>query len=370
MTLQPFLTHFQTDKPVMFFLAKDLENIVRKLLTKFLKSSVLCSSVGITGLLKIDFEDLNNHVPLEKIDVGHTTEQLLKNHKVSVKAAFAFRMQCKQFLLSVTKKILEKSPLRYPIVRGLSSLDPRQMSSKPDECAEGLKKVLDALISAERIHEHSKDTVLAQFIELLQERKHELQLFQRSSHTLDKFFYELLKVGSAYAELWRVVKLLLTLSHGQASVERGFSVNRQVSVENMKEVSHISQRIICDAVHIAGGIFNVPITKELRASVASARSQYRAFLETQKKQEREDAKQRKKHCIDEEIETLRRKKKKLEAAVAELTASADSYAEKAEVTSDLTCIMKSNSLRKTAKSKQQEILDIDVKIQEKQSEAT
>ncbi|KAL1460336.1 hypothetical protein MTO96_027558 [Rhipicephalus appendiculatus] len=107
----------QTDKPLMFFLAKDLENIIRKLLTKFLKPSVLCSSVGITGLLKIDIEDLNNHVPLEKIDVGQTAEQLLKSHKISAKAAFAFRMQCKQFLLSVTKKILEKSPLRYPLAR-------------------------------------------------------------------------------------------------------------------------------------------------------------------------------------------------------------------------------------------------------------
>lgn len=364
--LQPFLTLFQTDRPLVFFLAKDLENIVRKLLTKFLKPSILCSSVGITGLLKIDIEDLNNHVPLEKVDVGQTAEQLLKSHKISAKAAFAFRMQCKQFLLSVTKKILEKSPLRYTLVRGLSSLDPRQMLSKPDECIEGLKKVLDALIVAERMNEHSKDTVLAQFIELLQERKHDLQLFERSSHALDKFFYELLKIGSAYNELWSVVKLLLTLSHGQASVERGFSVNRQVSTENMNELSHISQRIICDAVNVAGGICNVPITKELRTSVASARNQYRAFLETRKRQEQEDEKQKKKRCIEEEVEVLTKKKKKLEAAVKELTASADSYAEKAEATSDLTCIIKSNSLRKTAKTKQQEILDIDVKIQEKQ----
>lgn len=77
--LQPFLTVFQTDRPLVF-LAKDLENIVRKLLTKFLKPSILCSSVEITGLLKIDIEDLN-HVPLERVDVGQTAEQLLKSHK-------------------------------------------------------------------------------------------------------------------------------------------------------------------------------------------------------------------------------------------------------------------------------------------------
>lgn len=64
--------------------------------------------------------------------------------------------------------------------------------SKPDECVEGLKKVLDAPIAAERIHEHSKDAVLAQLIVLLRE----LRLFKRSSHAP----YVLPDVGSAYAE--------------------------------------------------------------------------------------------------------------------------------------------------------------------------
>lgn len=48
--------------------------------------------------------------------------------------------------------------------------------------------------------------MLAQFIELLQEHRHELQLFERSSNALDKF-YDLLKVGSAYTELRSVAKL-------------------------------------------------------------------------------------------------------------------------------------------------------------------
>ena len=34
-------------------------------------------------------------------------------------------------------------------------------------------------------------------------------------------------------ELWKVVKLLLALSHGQATVERGFSSNKEVMVENL-----------------------------------------------------------------------------------------------------------------------------------------
>lgn len=57
-------------------------------------------------------------------------------------------------------------------------------------------------------------------------------------------------------------------------------------------------------------------------------------MEAKEKLDLEHSIQVKKRRIDEEVESL--KKKKLEVAVAELTASADSYAEKAESTSDLT----------------------------------
>ncbi|KAH9360760.1 hypothetical protein HPB48_018215 [Haemaphysalis longicornis] len=80
------------------------------------------------------------------------------------------------------------------------------------------------------------------------------------------------------------MKLLLLLSHGQASVERGFSINKQVAVENLAELSYISQRVICEAVKNHGGLLNVPIPKELKASVRQARHRYAAYLDKQKKQ--------------------------------------------------------------------------------------
>ena len=36
---------------------------------------------------------------------------------------------------------------------------------------------------------------------------------------------------------WSVVKLLLLMSHGQSTVNRGFSVNKEVAVENPSERS-------------------------------------------------------------------------------------------------------------------------------------
>lgn len=191
MIQKPFLTMYHTDKLLVFILARDLETLVRKLLTKSVKCSLLSSSTGIASLLRIDFEDPKNHIRLEKVDIGHTTEQVMKTSKLSAKDVFTFRMEGKQFLVSVTKKVLEKSPLRYPFVRGLSSMDPQQMCSKPDECLLGLEKVLDALIVANRLRDHQRDSVLAECTKLLQEQKHKLRLFEKNSDSLDEFFLNL-----------------------------------------------------------------------------------------------------------------------------------------------------------------------------------
>ena len=41
---------------------------------------------------------------------------------------------------------------------------------------------------------------------------------------------------------------MLILSYGQATVERGFSINTALVVENLKEESVVSQRIVFDAI--------------------------------------------------------------------------------------------------------------------------
>lgn len=218
---------------------------------------------------------------------------------------------------------------------------------------------------AGRLSDSQREGVLAEYTELLQESKHELRLFERSVSRLDEFFRDLLGFNASYKELWKAVRLLLVLSHGQATVERGFSINRQISVENLKGLSYVSQRIICDAVERAGGILNTPISKELRVAVSAARQHYSAHLESQKKQCQENSQQTKRQRIMEEVEGLQMKKKKLEAVVADLTASADEYAEKAEATADIKNVVKSNSLRKTAKAKAEELSSIKKQIENK-----
>ena len=63
------------------------------------------------------------------------------------------------------------------------------------------------------------------------------------------------------------------------TVERGFSVNKEVVVQNLAEQSLIAQRIICDLVKSIGGIANVTCSKELLISATSARQRYQTHLD-------------------------------------------------------------------------------------------
>jgi len=84
--------------------------------------------------------------------------------------------------------------------------------------------------------------------------------------------------------MWSVIKLLLLLSHGQASVERGFSVNTEVSVEHLADTSLIAQSTIVYHISGVGGFLKVGYRKELLLSTSSARIIYYQYLDDKKKE--------------------------------------------------------------------------------------
>jgi len=83
---------------------------------------------------------------------------------------------------------------------------------------------------------------------------------------LDKFYSDLLINNVNKHHLWTVVKLVLVLSHGNASVERGFSVNKELLMENVLEETVVSQRIVYDAILTAGmDVKNIHVNPKCQA---------------------------------------------------------------------------------------------------------
>ena len=83
----------------------------------------------------------------------------------------------------------------------------------------------------------------------------------------------------------KLVKMILCLNHGQEDIERGFSGNKNLLKDNMKEASLISQCLICGHMTVKSiKPEMLVITKELLKSVKSARIFYDECLSNQKKE--------------------------------------------------------------------------------------
>jgi len=98
----------------------------------------------------------------------------------------------------------------------------------------------------------------------------------------DSLFCDTMSQNRLCKQLWTVVKQILLLSHGQATVEHGFSVNKEMEVENMTGSRFVAKRMVCGHIHSVGGIKNVDVhNKQLLLYCANARHRYSAYLEDQ-----------------------------------------------------------------------------------------
>ena len=117
--------------------------------------------------------------------------------------------------------------------------------------------------------------------------------------------------NDSYCTLSKVANVLLVLSHGQATVERDFSINKQVETDNMTEQSLVAKRTICDYVSYVGGIQHVDVTnKKLILAATTARQKYSAYLNELHLKEANDAKSKKRKALCEDLEQLQTKKRR------------------------------------------------------------
>ncbi|RXN18476.1 LIM homeobox Lhx6 [Labeo rohita] len=374
--ITPFLKLYQTDKPMLPFMSGDLTNMLRSLLEKFIKPSVMKNATTTLKLLQVDYADPVNHMDVTKLRVGFVTERALEEHKKKNSDAerlrLEFRQNCKLFLLKMVSMLFEKAPLKYPLVRSLSVLDPRVFLKSKEVSTRKLTTVLRLFVETGRIEEKCCDEILREFGHFydhsLMTASDSFRNFNPESGSLDAFYHEHLSNNAECRHLWEVVKLLLILSHGQASVERGFSVNKEVMVENLKEHSLISQRVIHDHVRSVGGLLNIAYTKELLLSAAAARQKYHMYLDDQRRLKQDEQKAQKRKGLMEEITEIKSKKKRLEEDMRVLLKSADDNAEKAESQGKLSFISKSNGFRRAAKEKKRSLETLEKQLAEKLKE--
>jgi hypothetical protein len=242
-----------------------------------------------------------------------------KDKKVSDRAVAEFRLQCREGMVAMVTKLLSKSPLRYPLVPKLSCLDPKVILEEPEDAIKKFEGVVVLLLKARQLKsDEVGEKAVSQFQSFINSQRASLNNFDRSSDRIDVFYYNLLSPLNEYQLLWEVVQSLLVLSHGQASVERGFSVNKEVNFENQGCETVVAHRLICDAVSVYGSPAQVPLGDDLLKMVDSSRARYRSHLAAQKEQEEAKTKAKKRKHMEDDVREVRKKIKTVQATIEDL----------------------------------------------------
>ena len=136
-----------------------------------------------------------------------------------------FRTDAKSVFIAVCKKLVQKTPIIYPVARAVSCLFPRNMASAPEHSRTMMNCFLSTCIEANLVPETDCDVIMQQFADFIHTAtKSELENFGVENDRLDTFLQNRMAIRNP--TVWLVVEMALLLSHGQATIERGFSVNK------------------------------------------------------------------------------------------------------------------------------------------------
>ena len=202
------------------------------------------------------------------------------------------------------------------------------------------------------------DKALLQFTSFVQTclrtEPEKMQRFKRSKHRLDYFFFKELTGVSIQKELCMFLQVLLVISHGQASVERGFSLNKSLLVDNMEEMSIQCCRLIKD--HLLLNKLSphfLDIIKKMLQHARTARQRYEYYLQEKRNKKEQLDKDQQKQILDSEVKDIEGQLHSVEKIVKGLKEKFFVFVEDVEKKKDLSLLSASNALvRKSEETKQ------------------
>lgn len=283
---EPFLKEFQSNNPLTPFLYEDLLSLMHNIIQKFVKPEVL-SKQSVTIL---DLKDKNNLLSPQHVKIGYATQDVLNGLKdLTSLEKLKFNDHCRECYQTISVKLLERSPLKFLLVKGLSCLSPATILTENNVAHKRLTIVLRKLVENKQVSGSVADEVELEFQRICSKESTQEQMrsFKRTSMRLDHFWMKLLSAHGSenYRNLLLFVKKILILSHGNAALERGFSVNKECLIDNLLEKSLVAQRIVIDGINNVGGLKNFSVTKRLIQYARNSHSRYKEACIQRKKDE-------------------------------------------------------------------------------------
>jgi len=92
------------------FLATELGLLVKSLMARFVKHSIIDSCKSVASLTKVEFEKTDNHMDCSKFDFGFCAKTTPRSKNISDQNRHVFRYECRDVLVAILKKIMSKAP--------------------------------------------------------------------------------------------------------------------------------------------------------------------------------------------------------------------------------------------------------------------
>lgn len=373
--LQVFLTKFQADEPLVHVLYPAYGDLLFTLMNKFVKHQALyCDNNKLKDakdLGKVNLKDKSNIKHQIEVDVSAGVQKILNKIEKTVDV-FQIRNEFRNCMIAIVDYLQHRLPLDNIILHDLQYLHPQlkyHENSTGSICR--LSTTIGQVFSSvlQKTFSLTEGFSIERFVELI---KSQWLLYQTEDIPASWYLAEegatrYLRIDSywnnigsirdlqgnfKYQQLHKLAECCLSLSHANATPERGFSLNKAVleCKESLNEETIVALRLVKDALLIYGGIESFPINKKLFGLAKCAYNSYDRYLQQKRAIELEAERQKKeKEGLKAQNTTNESNKRKLKSKLQELNSALKAEGIKLEVAEKM--IAQGNENIKSALSK-------------------
>ena len=201
-------------------------------------------------LVKIDITDKENQLDAVSIKLGAALKDMLSALGATDVKIPNFKKECKDSVIAIIAKLQERSLLQYTVVRMASSLSPHNMVRAKDKSLTGFNLLAEKVAKLKWMSPDEADEAKTKYLRFIDTDcdlfKDKFLAFDAANDCVDTLLGTFLHGQKEYASLLKVSLFGFVLSHGQSAVERGFSANENMLVENLEYQSLIGRQVVYD----------------------------------------------------------------------------------------------------------------------------
>ena len=311
---------------MMPYMFDDVFKLVKQMMKRIIKPSVMAKVKTVSDLVKLDLTDDSNYVHPKDMELHYTAVGAMKKSqmKLSDKEKLTFRSEYLQFSKAALIKIMERCPLRFKILRGLSCISPSIML-QPVVGVHRIKCLIRELMDLDLLDGGGADTIKADYETIINDARivKLLSEYEEKDDRLENLFNRIFNIQKdTSVQFKKVVKTILTMFHGNADVERGFSVNKHCISDNLQEDNLVSRRLVCEYVQkdCDGDATQMDTDKKMLLDCRNASHLRKDALEKKSKEKKtkDEVNRRKRKLMDDISEKEEKKKKTGEEADREI----------------------------------------------------